>query len=170
MLINGRGQLGEALSLKIEERALELPLKIYHTWNFTDKSEGVQREEFDKFKAYIDGHQGELVAFISTYSTADTPYVQQKRRSEEYLYSNGTGVSIQLPNLVGKGVCQMFRGGGIEAFGSLELMGIEDAADEVLDICSRWSKWRKGEIIRVPGEKISAKLTCRLIEFGKDGK
>ena len=49
-LINGRGQLGEAFKSLLQERLSNYPAhSIYHTWNVFNKTEHVQKAEFEKF-------------------------------------------------------------------------------------------------------------------------
>ena len=48
-LLNGRGQLGEAISSKLKALSRDEDIFIYHTWNVEDKSEVIQRQELEKF-------------------------------------------------------------------------------------------------------------------------
>lgn len=166
-LINGRGQLGNALSELISEKDFPENLVIYHTWNFLDKSKETQRECYETFKRFVDENGGEKIIFISTYSESRNHYTYFKHMSEEYLSKNNSnGYIIRLPNLVGKGICENLRGDA-KPFGEIELMTIEEAAKEVLDFAQPDQSTRN---LRVEGTIIPTKLVKKLILFGSNGK
>lgn len=149
-LINGRGQLGEALS------QMDIPATIYHTWNHLDKTEETQKECFENFKTYREEHPDEKIVFISTSSDKDNPYVRYKRKAEEL----ADGV-VRLPILIGKGACERLRNGE-DAYGYMELTTIEDAAETVL----WYVKMGRTGIYTHRGHIIPAYIVKKLIQFG----
>lgn len=154
-LYNGRGQLGEALQ-KYKKR-IKRDVAIYHTWNFLDKTNKIQRECFRKFVAFVNSYQGEIY-FISTKSDSKNPYVKYKRLAEKYFGKKDH--IIRLPNLIGKGICEKFKNDEVEPYGTLELMSTEDAAEKIIRFIELKS-------VQAFGEKISADLAYKLIQFGK---
>lgn len=149
-LINGRGQLGEALSKE------DIPDTIYHTWNHLDKTEETQKECFEKFKKYREQHPDERIILISTDSDKNNPYVKYKRKAEEL----ADGV-VRLPLLIGKGACERLRDGH-EAYGYMELNTIEDAVETI-----KWyAKSGKKETYTHRGFIIPAYIVKKLIQFG----
>ncbi len=166
-LINGRGQLGTELARIITNDISEL-IFIYHTWNVDDKSEEAQKACYLKFKDFVDANPNPKIIFISTYSQTDNPYNYYKHTSESYLLShNEKGQVIRLPTLIGKGICNKFRNKEAEPFGEMNLISVEDAAQEIMNFILSNSKVRS---ITIKGNIISAKSVKRLIEFGRDGK
>jgi hypothetical protein len=150
-LVNGLGQLGEALS-KVK---CDRDITIYHTWNPFDKTEEIQKECYDKFKEYVDNHD-EFIVFISTHSKKKNPYVSYKRKAEKYLKK---GIYVRLPILIGKGAFEKFRDNA-PAYGVMEIITIQDAVKEIL----------KAETSKtVKGIKIPAKIVKKLILIGKNG-
>jgi hypothetical protein len=168
-LINGRGQIGEALKkiIPLEEVSPLEKIFIYHTWNISDKSEGIQRECYRNFVDFVNNHIDKKIIFISTYSQQDNAYNQYKHLSEAYLLSNNLyGRVIRLPTLIGKGVCEKFRVDEAEAFGEMELLSVQEAAEEVLKFATSSSHILN---FRVFGRIVSANLVKELILFGKYG-
>jgi len=160
-LYDGKGQLGEALQLYYE---VKRDVAIYHTWNFLDKTEKTQKECFRKFVKFVDSYPGE-VYFISTKCNLKNPYVKYKRLAENYLLRNNPeGHIIRLPNLIGKGICEKFKNNEVKPYGTIELMDIEKAAHTIIDLIRFKCKSLN---ISLNGEKISAKLAHKLIQFGK---
>ena len=167
-LIDGKGQLGTALHNLISKERLNIDVIIYHTWNFSDKSEEVQKKCYEDFKKFVDQNLGSKIIFISTISQDKTPYVIYKKMSEEYLLKNNkNGFVIRLPTLIGKGICQKFRNNEVDAFGEMEVMTIEDATKSVLNFTQSSSPTRN---LRLKGIQIPAKLIKNLILFGRNGK
>lgn len=163
-LINGRGQLGEALSKLVKEKKSDEDAIIYHTWNVWEKEEEPQRKEFEKFKRFVDENLDNKVVFTSTNSKKETFYTHYKQLSEAYLISNHRrGYVIKLPNLIGKGICEMFREGKAEPSGIMELMTIEGAAREVMRLVDYEGLVRS---FGIEGHKIPATLVKELILFG----
>lgn len=167
-LINGRGQLGNALEGLIRKEKQNTDAIIYHTWNFLDKSEKTQKRCYEKFMKFVDENPNSKIIFISTYSQIKNYYVFYKQLSEAYLLTNNPkGYVIKLPNLIGKGICQKFRDDETEAFGEMEIMTIEDAAKSILEF-SQYDPLIK--IISIKGIQIPANIIKNLILFGRDGK
>lgn len=168
-LINGRGQLGSVLKgLVKKSTAGNIDAFIYHTWNFSDKSEEVQKRCHRKFIDFVDQNQKTKIVFTSTYSQTENPYNYYKQLSEVYLLDNHKrGYVIRLPILIGKGVCEQFREDELEPFGKMELMSLENAAKEVLKVTNTNSKIKS---IRATGDIVPARLVKDLILFGKYGK
>jgi len=167
-LIHGRGQLGTALKDLIKNKKVDLKEDwfIYHTWNFIDKSENVQREEYEKFKEFVDKHKGVNILFISTLSENHTPYEHYKQLSEAYLLQNSDkGFIVRLSNLIGKGICERFKKGEAKPYGTLELMAVEEAAIRILKFLS--SDKKLIHIKNLHGSKVDAGLAYNLIRFGK---
>ena len=154
MIVDGLGQLGKALDYKGNTI-------IYHTWSL-DKSEEVQKECYTKFVEFVNANPGEI-CFISTYSEKDDSYVKYKRLAEQYLLKRNRGYVIRLPTLVGKGICEKFKKGKVEPFGTMELMTVEDAAIKISNFAECIDN---PSIIRLDGEKVSAYLVNYLIKFG----
>jgi len=158
-LMNGRGQLGEALSgFESEDE-----IYIYHTWEVWDKSEASQFNEHIKFCNFVDHHKDDKIVFISTYAKDYNSYWKYKTICESYLMLNcKKHMIIKLPNFVGKGVCTKLKTGS-KAYGSLELITLNNACSEVKKAVV------KGEypnVVRVKGEYVSADLVQQLIMFG----
>tara|TARA_Y100000593_G_C4309664_1_gene337723 strand:+ start:590 stop:1132 length:543 start_codon:yes stop_codon:yes gene_type:complete len=164
-LINGRGQLGDALKQKLEYysdiyEAYEKDIYIYHTWRLETKDKDEQEIEFDKFKTFVDEHKNDRIIFVSTYSNRDDWYVYHKQLSESYLLVNcPDGLVIKLPTFVGNH-CDMFsieklNNGDVKPYGVMELISLENAVDNVYKFCNYNARPR---VIRVDGEKISAEL------------
>lgn len=165
-LVNGRGQLGNALSNKISNfNTTKEDIYLYHTWNIDDKSKSNQIKEYNKFVSFVDNHKDKRIVFVSTSSQKNNWYNYYKHLSESYLLiNNENSVIIRLPTLVGKGVFESFRDRDIGAYGQIELMLIEDAADVILEKCVTDSKIKN---FHISGEKVSAKVVKELILFGK---
>lgn len=162
-LINGNGQLGEAL----KKANLEGDWTIYHTWNFEDKTNlEVQRDCYRKFVKYVDTHPKEKICFISTIPRSDTYYSRFKRLAEEYLRRMpGEYKIIRICSIIGKGTYEGFRENKIEAVESMEVITLRDAVRKIKDLLvSRYSDFD------VHGDIIPAHIVKELILFGKNGK
>lgn len=169
-LINGRGQLGESLARLIEERKLVFPddVAVYHTWNFLDKSEEVQKACYNAFTQFVDQHPDTRILFTSTYSQADNPYNYYKQAAEAYLINrHQKGSIIRLPAIVGKGVFERFRTEDIQPFGEMEIVTLREATEEVLKFLQSGSRIRS---TTVRGHMVPANVVKELILFGRDGK
>jgi len=165
-LIEGRGQLGEKLQEIIEREKIvsSSDIKIYHTWNIIDKSQGTQLECFNRFKKFVDENPESKIIFTSTYSQTDNFYNYFKQMAEAYLLThNKNGYVIRLPTIIGKGVCERFREDKLEAYGKMELITLEDASLEILKIVQSEPLIRS---FRIDGEIIPSKLAKELILFG----
>ena len=166
-LKNGRGQLGDLLSLQRAE--IKRDIYLYHTWAVKDKSETTQEKEYLKFKEFIDKHNKHEVVFVSTKSTKNTWYTHFKRKSEEYLLTNcKKGFIIRLPTFIGK-PCKLFSGDKkVVPHGDVELITVTNAATEIIRLCGDGKKKRVSEI---DGETIPAKLVLDILSvFENDGK
>ncbi len=152
-LINGRGQLGEALArLSVPDDVI-----VYHTWNCDDKSEEAQRACYARFVKFRQENIGRIV-LISTSSSNDTSYVAYKRMAEEF----ADGV-VRLPTLIGRGICHRFRDDeSTIAFGTMELMSIEDAATVIANYVGH----NATGVFTPLGIKIPARMVKDLIRFG----
>lgn len=170
-LINGRGQLGKELKSRLDktDAFTDKDAIIYHTWNILDKSEGTQKNEFEKFRRYLESNQNRTLMFISTYSQQNNFYNYYKQLSESHLITNNpNGYAIRLPTLIGKGICQSFKEGKAQPYGQMELMSVENAAKNVLSELEQILRGvQKLRNIRINGDIVSAELVCELIKFGK---
>ena len=163
-LINGRGQLGEALKNEIYDLSWRLnsvyDTYIYHTWNVFDKTEDIQIEEYNKFKKFVDSYSNFRVIYISTSSENDTPYRRYKLLAEEYLMKNCENyLVVRLPILVGKGIIEKFKTGDATPFGNMELITIKKAAEKILEFVN---DSELGKTINIEGEVISAELVYNI--------
>ncbi|MDD5650156.1 MAG: hypothetical protein PHF86_07050 [Candidatus Nanoarchaeia archaeon] len=170
-LINGRGQLGEELKKQLIENDIfnDKEAIIYHTWNFLDKSEKTQKEEYNKFKKYLETVKNTPLVFISTYSQQANPYNYYKQLSEAHLISNyENGYVIKLPVILGKGICQKFKDDEVTPYGEIELITIERAAKSVLsELEEIFYNAKRIKNIRINGDLVPAELVYQLIQFGK---
>lgn len=165
-LIDGRGQIGK--ELKECNEFVDLDAVIYHSWNFVDKTESVQKKCFDKFVEYVDNNKHERIAFISTYTTTWTPYLKYKLKAELYLLESVECSKVfRLPCLLGKGVCQGFKDGSMEPDSKdMEIMTISQAVRAIIrDLLE--NEWHE-KIVRVRGVVSNPQLIYNLIRFGKD--
>jgi dTDP-4-dehydrorhamnose reductase len=160
-LINGRGQLGNALRDLLESVDPLEETYIYHTWNIDDKDQRTQQIECEKFAEFVDEHAEKKIIFVSTYSEKENWYNYCKQIAEVYLLSHcEKGVVVRLPTLIGKGILQKFKEDSVEAYGEMELMTINDAAIKIID------KVNYNGIIksfRLKGELIQAKIIKEII-------
>lgn len=164
-LIDGKGQLGTALNDLIIKDKPKGDAIIYHTWNFMDKSEDVQRECYEKFKKFVEENKNSKIIFTSTYSQTENPYNFYKQLSESYLINNTEkGYVIRLPILIGKGICQKFKDEEVDAFGDMELMTLEDSAKEVLKFAESSKLIRN---LTIKGATVPASIVKNLILFGR---
>lgn len=170
-LINGRGQLGTELRYQLDKtnNFIYQNATIYHTWNFLDKSEEIQKKEFEKFKKFLNNKKNNPLIFISTYSQQNNPYTYYKQLSEAYLINNNSnGYVMRLPILIGKGICQKLKDDEAKPEGQMELISIEKATKNVL---SELEKILEGtqrvRNIRIYGQIVPAELAYDLIQFGK---
>ena len=161
-IIDGLGQVGECLRTKIQDRIFKRPALVYHTWSPWDKGYNVQRDEYLKFKDFVDEHRGERIIFVSTYSQNNNYYVHYKQKSEAYLIANCEfGFAIRLPNLIGnKGIFKKLKEKQALPYGSMELMRVEQAAEQVLDLVNYDGVVR---LHTAKGEEVSASIINELI-------
>jgi len=171
-LINGRGQLGTELKSQLEKTGIfaDKEATIYHTWNFLDKIEETQKNEYEKFKRFLENDKkADPLIFISTYSQQNNPYTYYKQLSEVHLLSNHpNGYVIRLPVLIGKGICQKLKDNEVKPYGTIELIGIEKAAKNILsELEGILNESQKVRNIRIYGDSVPADLVYELIKFGK---
>jgi len=169
-LIGGRGQLGSKIKFLIDSKNVQFDdeIFIYHTWQVIDKSEDIQKLEYDKFVNFVDNHIDEKIVFISTYSQKDNFYNYYKQLSESYLILNCKKcLIVRLPTIIGKGVIEKMRNDEIEPYGMMELITIEDASMGVIKSIDKINKGLS-KVIKISGEKASAKLVYNIIHSDKD--
>ena len=89
-LLNGRGQLGTAISKRLKEieYVYSPEVLIYHTWNIEDKQKHLQELELEKFKPIVDTNTDKKIIFISTSSERESWYTHYKQLAESYLLQN----------------------------------------------------------------------------------
>jgi hypothetical protein len=161
-LINGRGQLGSALS----SRELHIDnLDVYHTWNFLDKTEAVQKNEYEKFISYIGKVPlNRKVVFISTLAKDKSWYTYYKKLSEDvFLKRVRSGLVVRLPCMIGKGVFSNFRDQTIvdPYDGVVSFLTINECCAFILESLD------KTGIVEPDCWNISANALCELVEFIK---
>tara|TARA_R100000008_G_scaffold40649_1_gene23319 strand:+ start:899 stop:1405 length:507 start_codon:yes stop_codon:yes gene_type:complete len=154
-LINGNGQLGDALRMSLEYVNIEKDVYIYHTWNPWDRDIETQQGEYAKFKQFVDLHKEGKVIFISTCSQVENYYVHFKQLAEAYMLTNCEDcLCIRLPNLIGpKGILKKLKDGTADPYGKIELMTVDTAAKKILEL-TEYSGPLKS--ISLKGEEISA--------------
>lgn len=157
-LIDGYGQLGEALKEKIS--GLDKNIVIYHKWNVWDRSVEAQRKCYEDFCKYLDDHKDKKIVFISTKSDNDSPYRSFKLAAEASCRM--CDLIIRLPILIGKGPCLSLRNGN-DAYGDMELTTIDDA------VCFILNSIHDTGIKVLKGISVPAYIVKELIQFGKHG-
>ena len=168
ILLNGRGQLGTELS-KLNKGREGKGDSVYHTWNFREKHNlSIQRECYDKFVRFVDKCHTRII-FISTYSTQSNYYTFFKQLAEGYILTKTfNGIIIRLPTLIGKGICVLMKQKKVEPYGEMELMTVDRAAKEIVNIIDSEPAIpveAHNRIFRVEGTKIPAKLVYELLTF-----
>lgn len=160
-LINGRGQLGDRLKKAIKCDNTQENIVIYHTWNIEDKSEVVQRLEYEKFANFVNNNKEKKIAFISTSSQKDNWYNYYKHLSEAFLLTNCEKcVIIRLPTLIGKGVFPLLKSKEIEPIGKFNLISLDKAVKIILQ------KIKEENIVKtfhIVGENISAESVSEIL-------
>lgn len=169
VLQNGNGQLGKELQLKVKYispgyRLCPEVIFIYHTWDMKDKNdEKAQKDSYIQFKKFVDVNKEHQILFISTYSEQDNYYNYYKQKAGGYLLANHKqGKIIKLPVLLGKGVCQDLKENKCEPYGVIELMSLNEAADEILRIAFEDTNNKE---FRLHGTQIPAKFVQELLQF-----
>jgi len=144
-LVNGRGQLGKALSKELEQTNYTLfrepgygdseDVSIYHTWNVKDKSESTQSFELKKFIKFVDkSSSDQKIIFISTSSQKESWYVHYKQVAEAYLLTNhSNSLILRFPLFIGHGTLTQLKNKEIRPFGIMELMPIEVASTHIIE-------------------------------------
>ena len=159
-LINGRGQLGEALSKYIDDS----DWFVYHTWDIVNlENVELQQKEFDKFKEFIDKNKDEKICFISSSYVKDTPYMYNKIKAESYIINNVKDWKIiRPPHYIGKGIFQAFKNGEMAWDNSLvDVMSMDDVCKEIIKCLHDDSKFTY-----IVGEMVSKTMLCSLIQYG----
>ena len=158
-LMNGHGQLGSKLNELYKQKPrgfCEGDAIIYHTWNIDDKSENSQKKEYNKFIDFVGQNKHKKIIFISTYSQKENFYNHYKQLAGAYLVSNcDKALVIKLPTIIGKGVCRKIKNKEVKAYGEMELISLNKAAEIILEH-TRYEGFLK--FIEVEGEKVRAKL------------
>ena len=162
-LIDGKGQLGEAL----KKAEIKSDWTIYHTWNFIDKEdEEIQRKCFLDFIDYVVKHPNQKICFISTSSiNSNTSYKKYKRLAEIYLQGFSEHKIIRFCGIIGKGVCQDFRENKIKPYREMKLISLKKAIELIISFLQSEDKDRT-----IYGYEIPADIVNELIQFGKNGK
>jgi|10_taG_2_1085330.scaffolds.fasta_scaffold05344_3 hypothetical protein len=162
-LLNGKGQLGSALSVVSDQ--IDEDVYVYHTWNVANKSKAEQKEEYHKFKIYIENNRDKKIVFISTKSQKDTWYTHYKQMSEALLLTKcEKGVVIRLPTFIGKPSRVFLAQDDVKTYGNMELISLEVAANKIVEICGKKTKLK---IVEVEGETVSAYLVREIVKATK---
>tara|TARA_R100000742_G_C4256816_1_gene74678 strand:- start:97 stop:600 length:504 start_codon:yes stop_codon:yes gene_type:complete len=162
-LLNGRGQLGNALSEKIKGVKLSgtKDVYIYHTWNIDDKSKPAQQRCLEELMSFVSRNLKEKIIFVSTTSDKESHYVRYKQLAEAYLLSHCTNaLVIRLPMIIGKGAVKKLKENTIKPYGTMELISLSDACEQIIK-CVYYKGLRK--CISVSGEKISATTVYKIL-------
>lgn len=156
-LINGRGQLGEALSQYEGYPDIE----VYHTWNFLDKSATTQSGEVEKLREYLKNNYKKII-FISTTTKQDSSYLRCKREAEELVLAHSNNnLVIRFSSIIGRGVFSGLRDKKLQPFGIINYISLKEAREYVLNSAERTG------IIECPSWQISAETLVELMEFSK---
>lgn len=161
-LINGRGQLGKALS---SCRSLfDHDVIVYHTWNFINKDDQTQKLELDKLRLFLESTpSNKKVVFISTSTQTDTPYLTAKRAAEKIvLEHNACNLVLRLPCIIGKGAFSGIRDGSLKPFGEITFTSMNEVCDFICD------NIQNSGIIQCPSWTLPARIAKDLILFGKE--
>ena len=164
-LINGRGQMGEA----IKERLSEVPqikesVYIYHTWNFENKSKYIQLIEFNKLLSFVDKYYKHKIIFISTTAEGDTHYTHYKQKAEAYLINKcERAIILKFPPLIGKkGILTKLKKKEVEPIGIIDLIPMDDAVDSILEKIKYRGLTRS---FSFKGEMIKATTVQKLLNY-----
>ena len=172
ILKNGRGQLGEALTVQLPKLKI-IPTEkvfIYHTWDMVSDKNNIeaQRECFARFREFVHFNSRKKIFYISTYSSKHNFYNVYKQQCESYLMLNSDqGYNIKLPTLTGKGICNKLKNGTAKPYGEIELMTPKEAARQILNIVEEVLtidiKEPISKTYRIEGTKIPANLVQELV-------
>ena len=164
-LINGRGQLGDCLKKYINEDQYKyLDWIIYHTWNVEElNNEEIQKNEFNKFKDFIDNNKDKKICFISTSHVNNSIYILYKIKAEAYIIDNVKDFKIiRPPRLIGKGIFQKFKEGELPWDDTqMDLMTIDEATIKILDCLEHDKKFNY-----IYAETLSKTNVYNLIQYG----
>ena len=108
---------------------------IYHTWNIDNKGKQKQKREYEKFISFLENvEKSSKIIFISTKSKKESWYVYYKHLAESYLISNFSNcLVLRFPTLIGKGTLVDLKRSIVEPYGTMELMAIDDAVNNIID-------------------------------------
>jgi hypothetical protein len=163
-LVNGRGQLGQALEKALRSMAVPADVLLYHTWNHMDKSPETQAVELSKFEAFVDENSEKRIAFVSAIHEKFNPYGVAKMAAELYLWQHcKLGQVFRLPYLVGKGLAQRIKDGEQYRSGSVEVGTMQWAAWNIINSLN--SEFDRLKVFH--GGFVDASMMQALIEFGK---
>tara|TARA_X000001036_G_scaffold133070_1_gene125906 strand:- start:225 stop:746 length:522 start_codon:yes stop_codon:yes gene_type:complete len=167
-LINGRGQLGDAMKKHLRnvsfykkiKKNLNREVLLYHTWIFEDKSKIKQKQQFQKFISFIEKNKEKHIVFTSTYSEKENWYNHYKQLAEAFLISNCKScLVIRIPTIIGKGICEKIKNSEVNVYGKMNLISLDKAAKEILNLCSYEGLIKS---VTIQGEKIKAKTVKAL--------
>jgi predicted secreted acid phosphatase len=169
-LIDGMGQLGEALKKILPKTDKEI--YIYHKWDVWNKDDWEKQAAcLAEFCQFTDWHikekTGAYIFFISTNTKKYNAYSLMKSVASENLDSSYIhSATIKLPMLIGRGPCEKFRNEDAEPFDIMDLISVEEAAEQIIKIILGDKISKMNYIL---GASVDAKLVKRLIQYGKNG-
>ena len=160
-LLNGRGQLGEALKPYSNKNSI---VDLYHSWIFDDKTYQTQAKQFDKFRDYFFSRDKERKpVFISTGVAGSGPYFDFKKLAERCIEDNCSNyLIIRLPNIIGKGIFTKFRDEDVKPYGVIDFLSMDETVEFILQ-----NALIKTGIITPPSWSISAETLKKLVGFIK---
>ena len=158
-LLNGRGQLGTTL----KTLNIQLPnTHLYHTWNFTDKSQKTQCKEFEKLEKYLSCLDDSIkLIFISTAATQPTYYSKYKKKAERLVLDKSRdNLIIRLPCIIGKGIFTKLYKNKVTPCGKINFTTLEDAIHFVT------KNLNASGTLECPHWSLPATIVLKLIRFG----
>lgn len=168
ILLNGRGQVGEALKNKLNSITdIYYDVEVYHTWNFTDKSEATQIIELNKYRDFLEKtHKPDnKVVFISTKSDDINYYTAYKHKAEKLTENLKRYSIIRPPILVGKGITQkLLNNLELKENKRIPIGTIDDLITQILHEATE----DRNTIVESPHEYISIKLYKELVLYIKN--
>lgn len=169
-LLNGRGQLGDALKIELARRNVVADADIYHTWIHSNKGADVQLAQIHAFMRYV-GASGSTserktdrrIYFISAIHERFNAYLKEKMWAEIYLWQNTVdGVVIRLPYMLGSGIAERMLAGQSISAGKIEVSTFETMAGRILDIIEAGGDERMHVL---HGEMVDAQLLQAAMRF-----
>ena len=162
-LLNGNGQMGNALKHKLSFASVLEEVLIYHTWNIEDKSATIQQQEYLKFTTFVKKNKNKRIIFISTSSQKENSYVKYKQLSESFLLENHNNcLVLRIPTIIGKGVFYGFKDNVLSPYGDMNIVSMEQTCDFVSKNLNY-----KGflKIKTLNGHKIDARIVYELVRL-----